>query len=70
MVETQQMNHCHECHEHAYITHGCNEEGEDYTTIDIDCPICGNQDTLHVWGFILEDELEQEINDYYEWLKK
>ena len=59
------MKHCEECHEHALASRGCNEEGEDFTEIDIDCPVCGNQDTFYVWGEILDDELELEINEHY-----
>ena len=59
------MPNCKECHKYACITPGCNEEGEYFSQIDIDCQICGNQDTLYFWDEICDDELEREINECY-----
>ena len=55
---------CKQCRNHVSLLYG-EEDGDAFTKIDIDCPICGNDDTLYVWGEVLIEEVELEINQYY-----
>lgn len=58
---------CEECINNIHSNWGCNEEGEDFTSIEIDCPVCGFQDAFGVWGSeYTQDELIEEVIERYD----